>query len=320
MMAETRDEYDVLRQTYTVLMLHFIEGMKQSDIAKRLNLSTSKVNRLIASGQKAGMVKITIESPFQRLMEVEKALLQKFRLAHAVVTPTLSGNPDTTLQQAGRAAANHLLEIVKNGDVIAITGGRAVSAVVDHVAPEHGYRIRVVPLTGGVQGNYYTDVNHLAMQFAEKLGGAVSLIHAPLFAETQAQRDVLLDMASIRDVFDIARRATVAVVGVGAVEASGSGYYDSIPDPDAQGFAAREVAGEFIAHLIRADGTLADVPLNSRVVALSPKDIAACPRVIGVASGPQKIGPLRAALAGNYLHSLVVDEATAQGLLDSERS
>jgi DNA-binding transcriptional regulator LsrR (DeoR family) len=319
-MADMRDEYDVLRQTYTVLMLHFIEGMKQSEIAKRLNLSTSKVNRLIASGQKAGMVKITIESPFQRLMDLEKDLTRAFQLNQAIVTPTVSDNPETTLQQVGRAAANHLLETLHSDDVIAITGGRAISALVDNLAPEQAYDIRVVPLTGGVQGKYYTDVNHLAMQFAEKLGGAVSLVHAPLFAETQAQRDVLMAMASIRDVFDLARRASVAVVGVGGVEASGSGYYDSIPDADQQGFRDRHVAGEFIAHLIQADGSLADVPLNSRVVALNPGDLAACPRVIGVASGAQKIGPLRAALAGHYLHSLVVDETTAQGLLDLERS
>jgi DNA-binding transcriptional regulator LsrR (DeoR family) len=319
-MAEMRDEYDVLRQTYTVLMLHFIEGMKQSEIAKRLNLSTSKVNRLIASGQKAGMVKITIESPFQRLMDLEKDLTRAFQLNQAIVTPTVSDNPETTLQQVGRAAANHLLETLQSDDVIAITGGRAISALVDNLAPEQAYDVRVVPLTGGVQGKYYTDVNHLAMQFAEKLGGAVSLVHAPLFAETQAQRDVLMAMASIRDVFDLARRASVAVVGVGGVEASGSGYYDSIPDADQQGFRDRHVAGEFIAHLIQADGSLADVPLNSRVVALNPGDLAACPRVIGVASGAQKIGPLRAALAGHYLHSLVVDETTAQGLLDLERS
>jgi DNA-binding transcriptional regulator LsrR (DeoR family) len=319
-MADMRDEYDVLRQTYTVLMLHFIEGMKQSEIAKRLNLSTSKVNRLIASGQKAGMVKITIESPFQRLMDLEKDLTHAFQLNQAIVTPTVSDNPETTLQQVGRAAANHLLETLQSEDVIAITGGRAISALVDNLAPEQAYDIRVVPLTGGVQGKYYTDVNHLAMQFAEKLGGAVSLVHAPLFAETQAQRDVLMAMASIRDVFDLARRASVAVVGVGGVEASGSGYYDSIPDTDQQGFRDRHIAGEFIAHLIQADGSLADVPLNSRVVALNPRDLAACPRVIGVASGAQKIGPLRAALAGHYLHSLVVDETTAQGLLDLERS
>ena len=56
------------RQIYRVLVLHFVDGMKQSDIALAMNLSPSKVNRLIAQGRKLGMVKIAIESPFQPLV------------------------------------------------------------------------------------------------------------------------------------------------------------------------------------------------------------------------------------------------------------
>ncbi len=92
-------------------MLHFIDGMRQAEIAETLNLSTSKVNRLITQGRKLGMVKIAIESPYQRLVELERRLQESARLASAIVAPTVSGSPDTTLHQVGRAAANQLLEI-----------------------------------------------------------------------------------------------------------------------------------------------------------------------------------------------------------------
>ena len=59
-----------------MLVLHFVDGMKQSDIALAMNLSPSKVNRLIAQGRKLGMVKIAIESPFQRLVDLEKRLTE----------------------------------------------------------------------------------------------------------------------------------------------------------------------------------------------------------------------------------------------------
>ena len=64
-----------------------------------------------------------------------------------------------------------------------------------------------MPLTGGVQGKFYTDVNHLATRIAERLGGKAMLIHAPLFAESRDQRDMLMGMGSIKEVFDLARRA-----------------------------------------------------------------------------------------------------------------
>ncbi|MHC4431968.1 MAG: sigma factor-like helix-turn-helix DNA-binding protein, partial [Planctomycetota bacterium] len=48
--------------------MHFVEGKKQSDIATLLNLSTAKVNRMIKQGREMGMVNISVNSPFQRLV------------------------------------------------------------------------------------------------------------------------------------------------------------------------------------------------------------------------------------------------------------
>ena len=319
-MLDTKDEFDQQRQMYSVLVLHFIEGVKQSEIAERLNLSHTKVNRMIAAGRKAGMVKITISSPYQRLVDLETDVVRRFDLKQAMVTPTVSDNPETNLQMVGRVAANHLLETIRDGDIIAITGGKAVSSVVEGLEPERRFDVRVVPLTGGVQGKHYTDVNHLATQLAEKLGGTASRVHAPLFAEDVEQRDLLMNVGSIREVFDLARRATVALVGIGSVEAPGSGYYDLLPDPARGGRALVDagIAGEFLAHLVQPDGRLADIDLNSRVVAVHPGQLAKCPNIIGVAAGAIKARPVAAALAGRHLTALVVDEAIAKYLAYDE--
>lgn len=321
-MTDKKEDFEAIRQIHTVLMLHFMDGMTQQAIASQLNLSTSKVNRLITQGRKLGMVRIEIESPFQRLVELEQRLMEIARLVSAVVTPTVPGSADSTLQQVGRAAANQLLETLRDGDVIAITGGKAVSAVVDNLVAERAFDVTVVPLTGGVQGKFYTDVNHLATQLAERLGGRTMLVHAPLFAESQTQRDMLMDMASIREVFELARRASVALVGIGSIRTPGSSYYDLHPisAADRELLFKQGVSGEMMAHLIHADGSVADFPLNSRLVALDPTELMASPRVIGVAAGMEKVLPIQAALNGRFLKSLVVDEVTAAAVLSAMES
>ncbi|MDR6266663.1 MULTISPECIES: sugar-binding transcriptional regulator [Rhodobacterales] len=322
-MSNSSEDYDLVRQIHSVLVLHFIEGLKQSEIATKLNLSTSKVNRLIAQGRKMGMLKIDVESRFQRLADYETNLIAATSLTGAVITPTVSGNPDTTLQQVGRSAANLLLESIRDGDVIAITGGKAISAVVDNLTTERSFDVTVVPLTGGVQGKYFTDVNHLATQLADRLGGKAMLVHAPLFAESSAQRDMLREVGSVREVFDLARKANVALVGVGSIEPTGSSYYDlnPVPDADRKMLVGMGVVGELLAYLIGADGSVANYALNTRLVALNPGELGACGRVIGVATGAQKTWPIRAALNGNYLDALVLDEETALSVLDiTERS
>lgn len=319
-MSDMIANYELARQIHTVLVLHFLEGLKQSEIASRLNLSTSKVNRLIAQGRKMGMVKIDIQSVFQDLVDYENALVAATSLSHAVITPTVSGNPDTTLQQVGRAAANLLAETVRNGDVIAITGGKAISAVVENLNVEMSMDVTIVPLTGGVQGKYFTDVNHLATQMAERLGGKALLVHAPLFAESTAQRDMLRQVSSVREVFDLARKADVALVGVGSIDTPGSSYYDLNPEPgtDRNMLIDMGVVGEFLAHLIQENGSIADYALNNRLVALSPSELSGCNRVIGVATGREKARPIRATLAGDYLDTIVLDEETALSVLNKE--
>jgi DNA-binding transcriptional regulator LsrR (DeoR family) len=144
------------------------------------------------------------------------------------------------------------------------------------------------------------------------------LLHAPLFAESRAQRNTLMKVGSIREVLDLARRAQVALVGIGSIRAPDSSYYDLVPDRGAE----RELigsgaTGEFLAHLIRDDGSVADVPLNSRLVALRPAELSSCPKVIGVSAGPEKVQPIRAALAGGLINSLVIDEETASSVLEA---
>ena len=82
-MTDKKEDFEAIRQIHTVLMLHFMDGMTQQAIASQLNLSTSKVNRLITQGRKLGMVRIEIESPFQRLVELEQRLMEIARLVGA---------------------------------------------------------------------------------------------------------------------------------------------------------------------------------------------------------------------------------------------
>lgn len=316
-MADKKTDIELMRQMHTVLVLHFLEGKKQSEIAELLNLSTSKVNRLITQGRKLGMVKIDIENPFQRLSDLENLLEEATPLAKALVTSAVEGSPATTLRQVGLAAANHLVETLRDGDVIAITGGKAVGAVVQNIETDRSFDVTVVPFTGGVQGKYHTDVNHQAMLLADKLGGRAMQLHAPLFAESREQRDMLMEVASIREALDLARRATVALVGIGSIATPGSSYYDlhPMPDADRKMLIGSGVSAEFLAYLIRNDGSVADYALNSRLVALHPSELQQCSRVIGVVSGEEKVWPIRSVLNGNYLNSLILDEDTASEVL-----
>ena len=310
--------YEAARQIYSVLVMHFHEGITQAEIAKLTRLSHAKVNRLIKQGREMGMVEIAIRSPYQALFDLEARFKETTGLETVRITPSASDNPETIMHQVGSAAANLLLETLLDGDTICITGGKGVSSVVAALSPDRDYGVEVVPATGLVQGKHYTDVNHVATQMADKLGGQAFLVHAPLFADSTAEKRALMKMKSVKDAFDRARKARVAVVGIGSILSGDSSYYDLHPATrsDRKGIERAGAAGELLAHLIDRDGQLCDYELNARLVAMSPQELDAIPVTIGVAAGANKIAPICAALRGQHLKALVLDEATANGVLE----
>ena len=316
--ANIREDIVIARQMHQALVMHFIEGQTQAEIAKLLGISHATVNRLIKRGRRLGLVEIKVRSPIEHLVGIEEQLVALGGISRAMVVPTVSDNAQTALLSVGEAAARLLLETIKDGDTLCITGGKGVSAIVSGLKAGRRYDIEVVPATGLVQGKHYTDVNHVATIMADKLGGRAYQMHAPLFADSAQERGMLLNMRSVADVFRRARGADIAVVGIGSILTDDSSYYDLHPTTgaDRQAIEKSGATGELLAHLIDKHGRLADYSLNRTLVSLTLEEFAAIPHAIGVASGPSKAAPILSVLRGKHLDTLVTDEATAVQVLE----
>lgn len=312
-----REEIVIARQMHQALVLHFLEGLTQAQIADQLGLSHATVNRLIKRGRQLGLVEIKIKSPVEPLVDMEEQLLALGGISRAIVVPTVSDNLQTTLQTVGEAAARLLLEQIVDGDTICITGGKGVSAVVAGLQTSRRFDVAVVPATGCVQGKHYTDVNHVSTMMADQLGGHSFQIHAPLFADSAAERDMLINMRSVADVFRQAREAKVAVVGIGSILSDDSSYYDLHPSSSTDRVAIERSGAscELLAHLLDDRGSVCDYSLNRSLVSLTLPEFASIPTKIGVASGPNKAGPILSVMRGHHLDTLVTDEATGARVL-----
>jgi DNA-binding transcriptional regulator LsrR (DeoR family) len=74
--------------------------------------------------------------------------------------------------------------------------------------------------------------------------------------------------------------------------------------------------GEIGAYVYDVEGKPCADEYAERVVGLSLQELKRIPFVIGVAATAAKALPLYGALRGGYLHTLITDEAAAQGILD----
>ena len=316
--------YELARLIYRVLVMYYGERKTQAEIGKLTGHSVAKVNRLIRLGRETGMVEITLRPLYAEAMNLEHDLIAQTGLVEAMVVPTASEDYDLNLAAVGQAAASFLLAHLKDGDTICITGGKGLSALVEGLKPDRSYEVTVVPATGLVQSRHYIDVNHVASVMATRLGGKAYQIHAPMFADSVEQRDVLRKVSAVREVLDKARQATIAVVGIGSVLAPGSSYLAFGPQggPHNSGAAVGEAVaeGELLAHLTAKDGQLvAGYAPNELLVGLTPADLRTIPFSFGIAAGPLKVGPIRSVLRGGYLKAMVTDEKTSTGVLEQSK-
>jgi DNA-binding transcriptional regulator LsrR (DeoR family) len=309
-----------------ILMLYYLEDKSQAEIAKLLNLSTSKVNRLLKQARDQGWVEIIIRTPFSKVLDLERQIQSTYGIPEAFIIPSVTTEPDAAVQTLGRAAADYLLQRVRDGDTICISGGKSVHAMVEAMEPKRRYRVRVVPATGARRGKLFTDVNYLAARLAERLGGEAYQLNAPVFVDTVEEREALLSMRHISEVLAMARQAQIAVVGIGSIVPTQSSYFDllatTIPDPQAWGRMIEQVDGhgEIFAYVFDGQGNLCLPHYNERVVGLELAELKNIPLTIGVAATAEKARPLHGALSGGYFNTLITDEVTAQDVLKLHHS
>ena len=89
--------FTLTRQIYRVLVMYYLDGKKQSDIAVVTHLSVATVNRMIRQGRDAGMVEITIKSPFLAAHQLERDLALIGDLREAIVAPNVTGGDEGDL-------------------------------------------------------------------------------------------------------------------------------------------------------------------------------------------------------------------------------
>lgn len=306
------------RLTGRVLTLHYMENRSQAEIAKLLGLSTTKVNRIIRQAREDGLVEVKLNIGNVGLYSLERSLVQSSGLKDAVLCPTVSDDPQVVLKFVAENAAGFLLDKLRDGDTICISGGKAVSAIVECIQAPHDFDVTVVPATGGVQGKHYTDVNYLATKLAEKLGGKSLQLHAPLFADSKEDREVLMKMRSCSEVMDRARSADIALLGIGSVSLGDESYFDlrHLSDEEKNTMVCNACISEVFAHLLNDQGQSCFDELNQKLVGLTIPELQNIPVSIAVASGMEKVTPISAAIRGEAVKTLVTDEKTAVSVMN----
>lgn len=295
--------------------LHYVGGLTQAAVAKRLGITSVKAHRVIARAVAEGAVKVIIDGDIVECVELETELAARYGLDFCEVAPDLDevGLPIRTL---GMAAAGFLRRQIELGStpVIGLGHGRTLAAMVRHLPRIEAPDLKFVSLLGGLTRNYSANPHDVMHRIAEKTGARAYVMPVPFFANTAEDREVLLAQRGVAEVFAMAQGAGLKLVGIGTVEVDAQLVASGmIERKEIKAIQAAGGAGELLGHFFDAQGRILQTQLTARTLAVSFAKTG--DQIIAIAGGPDKVQAIRAVLSSRRLKGLITDEATARALV-----
>ncbi|MCD2183932.1 sugar-binding transcriptional regulator [Rhizobium sp. GN54] len=299
--------------------LHYVAGMTQAEVARRLGLPSVKTHRMIARAVADGVVKVTIDGDIVECVDLEMKLAERFGLAYCEVAPDL-GEEGIPLRALGQAGAGFLKREIERGEhrVIGLGHGRTLSAAVHHMQRLNARGLHFVSLLGGLTRNYTANPYDVMHRIAEKTGTQAYVMPVPFFANTADDREVLLAQRGVREVFEMANNTDLKFVGMGTVDAEAQLVQSGMIEArEIEEIAAAGGVGEILGYFFDGRGRILDTTLTARTLAASFPQ-SKTDRLVALAGGLVKVKAIRAVLNSRRLHGLITDERTARALLETE--
>lgn len=302
-----------------VASMYYEDGMTQREISTRLGYSRSAISRLLTEAHNAGIVEIRVHYPLRRDTEMERALASRYNLQDVRVLASTALPYSKMLRRIGEQGARLVEQRVEPDSVVGVSWGTSVYEVAHALRPPHYPGVTVVQLIGALgTPDPQIDGPELARWFAQLYGARYHTLPAPLIVDSPAVRDALMMDRHVRDVLQMARKASVAVVGIGTVDPEMSSVVRAgyLTAGEMRSVASTGVVGDVCAHHFDIHGDLLDIDLARRVVSIQPDVLREMPYVLGVAGGELKAPAILGALRSRLINALVTDSEAARLVLD----
>ena len=341
-----------LMRAYEAASMYYVQGETMEVIAHHLRVSRSTVSRLLARARQEGVVRVTLVQP-GGAGSLEGRMTQAFGVRTHIV-PVREGTTEIhRLQQVASVAAAHMVDLIEalaeqasnggpqaqdpagsggegsvqgrgsGGVVVGVAWGTTMSEVSAALPSRSVPGLTVVQLNGASDPvREGPSAGEVLSRMRLSLGARTISFPVPAFFDHVATREAMWSERSVKRVLAVTCRASLAVFGVGALDALNGALPSQVYEGghltarDQAVLRRQNVVGDVCTVLLRSDGSWRDVTLNARATGPTPAQLSRIPRRLCVAAGTGKARALLAALRARTATDLIVDDATARTVLE----
>ncbi|MEO8411888.1 MAG: sugar-binding domain-containing protein, partial [Propionivibrio sp.] len=195
--------------------LYYIDGMTQEELSRQFGISRATIGRMLRKALQEGIVEIRVRPNNAFSSDIENALIQRFGIKRALISVDHK-DLDKQRELLAGLVAGYLDRILSDGAIVAVGMGRNVSAVSEHAMSATQRKCTFVSAIGGsYRGGQTMNADHIARRLAARFGGGSESLYAPALIGDPALRQQLIENDTVRYTLDKARRADIALIGVG---------------------------------------------------------------------------------------------------------
>lgn len=313
---EQTEENNLLTE---IAVAYYQDGATQEEISKRFGQSRVTIGRLLKRARDKGIVEIKVKYHPVFGAKLEEQLKEKFGLKRALISLDQPTENEQRSLLAG-VVSNYLSSALKDGMIVSIGQGRNVSAVSEHIGVVNPKKCTFVSSIGGIHPRGgMLNADHISRRFAKTFDGVSETLYAPAFIKNPDLRNALLEDETVQQTMDIAKKADVALVGIG--DLSESSYMVNLGWFTVQEMVEARIQQGVVGEVGGYDfydikGKVQNTKMSNRVIGLTINDYQKIPQVIAIASESSKPLAIVGALRTGAIDILATSVANAITILN----
>ncbi len=321
-MTEALERYEILR------VIDATEPVGRHLLVVQTKLSESTVRRHVEGMCRAGFLTArpsgmtltakgrSLLAPlshyFQKspaLAEREKELARILSMEKVIL---VRGDADTwgeVKKDIAQALSRVLLRILRDDDVLAVTGG-PVMAKMASALPEFHMPVDVLPAGGGFGQKVEYLPNVVAARVAERLGGTYHILHIPDGLSPELYRQVKNQLPQAKAMDALFPKVRILLTGI--QDAKDMAKSHSLPEDVKARLEKEGAVGEALGLFANQKGQILYRLYNAGI---SKEDIPSIPHVLIAAGGHERGAAILAMARAGVRGTLITDEGAAEEIL-----
>lgn len=297
--------------------LYYQDGLNQSEIASRLQVSRATVVNYLQEARERGYIHTKLSPEAFNTHRAALALCERFGLKAAYIMPDGTGGIDDQANRIIRGAADWLPSLLEPGDRLGVAWGKTIYDVAEQLEQTVIADLTVMQLVGSMATPYGFSADVCSSNVARKFSAKCINLHVPAILSSAEIAATLRAETLISNQLDAISHCNKTLFAVGSclpdshVASSGVATQKELQD-----YIANGAVGVLCGRFIDASGAPVSGPLDDRMMGIELDMLRHRDMGILVSIGADRVPAAVAALKGGYATHVVTNQSCAAAMME----